>query len=106
MLCMPDLSAGQQKRLADLRERNQRAAVERRAELRLATMDLRRLMRDGSADQAEIDAQIDRIAGMRAELRKARAATMLEMRSVLTPEQLERWRSDRMGMWDGEVGPE
>ncbi len=92
-----DLSPEQRERVADIREREQRKAIGIRAEISMAKLDLRKLTREEHPDGRRIDAQIDRIAGLRAGLRKAQVAAMLEMRSLLTPEQLRKWRGMRMG---------
>jgi Spy/CpxP family protein refolding chaperone len=92
-----DLTAEQQKKLADIRERQERLAVQAQADLRLATMDLQKLMRADTPDQAKIDAQIDRVAQLRAQMQKSRTATLLEVRAMLTPEQLKKWYEATMG---------
>ncbi|MBI5709191.1 MAG: periplasmic heavy metal sensor [Candidatus Eisenbacteria bacterium] len=97
MLRALDLSPEQREKVADIREREQRKAIGIRAELATAMLDMRKLMREEHPDGRRIDAQIDRIAGLKAGLRKAQVAAMLEMRSLLTPEQLRKWRGMRMG---------
>ena len=97
------LSDDQKSKLEDVHYRQQKKAIGMRADLRLATLDLHRLMRAESPDQRAIDVQIDRIAGMRAGLQKARVASMLETRALLTPEQRKLWRDHhgRAGMRRG-----
>jgi len=87
-----DLSDAQRSRLATIRDRQQRKAIQARADLAIARLDLRALLRADNPQGGAIDAQIDRIARMRAELAKSRVAAMLEGRSVLTPEQREQLR--------------
>ncbi len=86
------LTDDQKAKLEDVHYRHQKKAIEMRADLRLATLDLHRLMRAESPDQRAINAQIDRIASMRAGLQKAGVASMLETRTLLTPEQRKLWR--------------
>lgn len=97
MLRALDLSPEQREKVGDIREREQRKAIGIRAEIATAMLDMRKLMREEHPDGRRIDAQIDRIAGLRAGLRKAQVAAMLEMRSLLSPEQLRKWRGGRMG---------
>ena len=60
------------------------------ADLRIATMDLQQLMRAETPDRAKIDAQIDRLAQLRAGMQKSRTATAARGARVLTPEQLKK----------------
>ena len=82
-----NLSDDQKTRLADIHDRQERAAVPIRADLRIASLDMRKLMRADKPDQRAIDAQIDRMASLRASLRKSHVAGLLEARAVLTPAQ-------------------
>lgn len=90
-----DLTREQRDRLADLRDKQARVAIRARADLATAGLDMRRLMRAENPDRAAINRQIDRMAQLRAEMAKARIAGMLDMRSVLTPEQREKLRGHR-----------
>jgi len=90
-----DLSKEQRERIADLREKQERSSIRLRADLQTARLDMRRLMRADRADRMAINRQIDRIAQLRAEMEKARVGTMLDVRGMLTPEQLERAREPR-----------
>jgi len=91
-----DLTREQRDKLAELRERRQRAAIRGRADLETAGLDLRKLLRAENPDRAAIGRQIDRIAMMRAEMQKGRVNAMLDMRAVLTPDQREKMRGERM----------
>ncbi len=86
------LTADQRQKLEEVRDRQMRKAIRARADLQIAKLDLRALMRSESPDGRAIDAQIDKIAGLRASLRKSQVAAMLEARAVLTPEQPKQWR--------------
>ncbi|HEY6866059.1 MAG TPA: Spy/CpxP family protein refolding chaperone [Candidatus Eisenbacteria bacterium] len=88
-----DLSKEQRDKIAELRDKQQRSTIRARADLQTARLDLRRLIRADKPDRAAIDRQIDRMAQIRSEMQKSRVAMMLDMRSVLTPEQLEKARS-------------
>jgi Spy/CpxP family protein refolding chaperone len=88
-----DLTADQQKKVATIHERMQRQMIQQQADLRIAMLDLRQLVHAATPDQAKIEAQIDRIAGVRVGMAKAHIATLLEVRSLLTPEQLKKWQA-------------
>ena len=90
-----DLSKEQRDKIADLREKQERGAIRMRADLQTARLDMRRMMRADKADRMAINRQIDRIAQLCAEMAKARVGTMLDIRGLLTPEQLERVRARR-----------
>lgn len=97
-----DLSEQQRDKLADVHDRQQRKAIQAEADLRLARLDLAKLMRADKPDQRAIDAQIDRMAALRAGLQKSRVAAMLELRAMLTPEQQKKLREGRD---EGDGGP-
>jgi Spy/CpxP family protein refolding chaperone len=99
-----NLSDDQRTKLADIRDRQTRAAIPIRSDLEIAGLDLRKLMRAEKPDQKAIDAQIDKMAGLRARLQKSRVASMLEARAVLTPEQQKTLRESRPGMGRGMHG--
>ena len=100
-----NLTDTQKERLADIRDRHARAAIPIQGDLRIASLDLRKLMRADKPDQRAIDAQIDRMASLRASLQKARVAGQLEARAVLTPAQQKIMREGRGGrMGPGRMG--
>jgi Spy/CpxP family protein refolding chaperone len=92
-----DLTAEQQRKVTDIHERMQRKHIQADADLRLAQMDLHKLVRAESPDRAKIEAQIDRIARLEADMHKARVGTQLEVRSLLTPEQLKKLQAGPAG---------
>ena len=87
-----DLTAEQREKMKASHERQERKAIQARADIQLARLDLRKLMEADKPDSKAIEAQIDRIAGLRAGLEKSRMATMLEFRASLTPEQQKKLR--------------
>ena len=93
-----DLTDDQKTKLADIHDRQARAAIPVQGDLRIASLDLRKLMRADKPDQRAIDAQIDRVAALRATLHKARVASMLAARAVLTPAQQKLMKEHRGGM--------
>ena len=100
-----DLTDAQKTKLADIRDRQMRKGIQASADLKIAGLDLRKLITADKPDQRAIDAQVDRISTMRASLQKSRIAAMLEMRSVLTDEQRKKLKELRgaggMGMGHG-----
>jgi len=91
------LSDTQRQRLRDLRDAHQRQAIEQRAQLALARLDLQKLMRADRPDQEAVNAQIDRIARLRAEQMKSAFELRLRAQSVLTDEQLRQLKSSAPG---------
>lgn len=96
-LAMLDLTEAQRTKLAEIRERQQRKAIQSRADLQFAQLDLRKLMRAESPSVTAINAQIDRLSRLRADAQKGRVAAFLEARSVLTPEQRKQLREPGPG---------
>ena len=91
-----DLTDAQKTKIADIRDRQMRKGIQQQADLRIASLDLGKLMRADKPDQRAIDSQIDKMATMRASLQKARIGAMLEMRSVLTDDQRQKLKDLRM----------
>jgi len=109
-----NLSDDQRKRLADIRDRRAREAIPIQSDLKVAHLDMRKLMRADKPDLRAIEAQIDRVSALRARLEKLHVAGHLEARAVLTPAQQKilREQGGRMHMgWmgghrmDGGPGP-
>jgi len=105
-LAMLDLSEAQRDRMHTIREAQQRKGIQMRADLQLARLDMAKLMRADKPDQAALNAQIDRLARLRADAAKARLSGHLEMRSVLTAEQIKKLheRGPMMERMDGKPG--
>lgn len=93
-----NLTDEQRTKLADIHDRSARAAIPIQGDLKIAGLDLRKLVRADKPDQRAIDAQIDKMAGLRAKLQKSRVASMLEARAVLTPAQQKTLRDAHTGM--------
>ena len=98
-----DLSDAQREKLAAIHDRQRRKAIPVRAGIETAMLDLHQLLRVDDPDQGAIDRQIDEVAGLRADLRKAQLASLLEARSVLTAEQRKKLRGHFPGL--GFMGP-
>jgi len=95
-----DLTESQRDRIREIRDTQARKAVQRRADTQLARMDLGKLMRADNPNTSAVNAQIDKLARMRAEGMKAGFATRMQSRAVLTPEQRKKLGEShgRMGM--------
>ena len=90
-----NLSDEQKKKIEAITDRQRRDGIKARADLELAGLDLRKLMRADAPDRSAINSQIDKVTSMRGTLRKAQVAAMLDMRAVLTPDQLKKWNDAR-----------
>ena len=98
------LSDAQREKLRDIHEGSMRGNIQARADIRIAQMDLHRLLREDHVDRGAVDAQIDRIARLRTQRSHARMAAMLDARDVLTSEQRAKARELRVHGGDGERG--
>jgi len=88
-----DLTDAQRDKLRDIHEAAARKSVQRRADLQLAHMDLRKLMRAEAPSASAVNAQIDKVSKLQAEGMKAHFDTFMQARAVLTPEQQKKLRS-------------
>jgi len=95
MFAALDLTDAQREKLADLHERQQRKAIQARADMQLARMDLRKLMQADAPSATAIHAQIDRLTRLQSDMRKSRVSTYLEARALLTPEQQKQLKEQR-----------
>ena len=92
-LAQLDLTEAQRTKLRDLHEAHARRAIQRRADMQLARMDLHKLLRADKPDAGAVNAQIDKLARMNAEGQKAAFEVRMQARAVLTPEQIKKLRS-------------
>jgi Spy/CpxP family protein refolding chaperone len=77
------LSEEQRQRLEELQDAEARKVIRVEADLRLAELDLRRLVSGARPDLRAIGEQVDRMADLRAEIMKARLTTRVRMREIL-----------------------
>ncbi|HKQ57465.1 MAG TPA: Spy/CpxP family protein refolding chaperone [Candidatus Eisenbacteria bacterium] len=96
-----NLTDDQESRIADIRDRHERSAIPIQSDLRIASLDLRKLMRADRPDERAILAQIDKLSDLRGSLQKNRVSSMLEARSVLTPAQQKLMRESGGGFMGG-----
>ena len=74
-------------KLEDVLAKNRQPLEDLEADVKKKRAALDALLNDDRSSEATILAQVDRIEEARAKLGKARVALLLEMRSLLTPEQ-------------------
>ena len=86
------LTPQQKTKLMDIHERWQRLAIQKQADTRIAMLDLQKLVCSEKPEKVRIDAAIDKVARLRAELAKSCIGARLEACSLLTPEQLKECR--------------
>jgi Spy/CpxP family protein refolding chaperone len=96
-----NLTDDQKSRIADIRDRHERSAIPVQSDLKVASLDLRKLMRADRPDERAIHAQIDKISDLRGSLQKNRVSSMLEARSVLTAAQQKIMRESGGGFMGG-----
>ena len=89
------LSDSQRKSMDDVYQQHRVALVDLHGTLEKAELAMEPLMRADQPDESKILAQIDAIAQSRAELEKANARMLLDIRRQLTPEQWKQIQADR-----------
>lgn len=100
LLAMGDeigLTDQQRDQLKQLQLDHKIETIDRRAELKKAQVRLRALMREENADGGEVERAIDEVAGLRADLQKARYAHRKQIHAVLTEEQIDKIKELRQG---------
>ncbi len=106
-----NLTDAQRQKLRDLHEAQARKAVQRRADMQLARMDLHKLMREDKPNTASVNMQIEKLARLHAEGLKSMFDTQLQAKALLTPEQLKQLKDGpgasrmRHDMGDSEAAP-
>ncbi len=92
MMAKLDLSDAQRTRMRELHVAAKRKSIQAGADLQLAKLDLHQLMQQDKPQRSAIDAQIDKLARLKADQHKARVGTMLEAKALLTPEQQKKMK--------------
>jgi Spy/CpxP family protein refolding chaperone len=91
------LTDPQRNRIEEIRSRQMHYGIEQRAKIAEARLGLMELMRDDHADRAKLERQADEIVRLRSQLDRARIQMLLDMRSVLTPDQRKQLRDELQG---------
>lgn len=86
------LSDAQRTKLEALRDGERRRAIRSDAEVRLAEMDLVKLVESDKPDATAIHQAIEHLMTLRTEQLKGRAEAVVAMRALLTPEQRAKLR--------------
>lgn len=95
-----DLTPEQEKALADFRKARADESKAFRDEMEKLRAERRELVKDPKANQAKLDALIDKTWKMRAEREKRGLRNRQEMDKIFTPEQLEKMRAFRGRLGD------
>lgn len=93
------LNPQQVEALQKLRTDSARAAIQRRADLQIAGLDLMTLRRADPVDMAKVEAKIRDIEKMRADGKIARLRTDEQGKAQLTPDQRAKLKSLMMARW-------
>src|SRR5580658_251584 len=111
------LTDSQRKSMDDIYQQHRLTLVDLHATLEKAELAMEPMMREDQPDEGKILSQIDRVAQARAELEKANARMLLDLRKQLTPEQWKQIQTERAarreahgadgagGKWRGRGGP-
>lgn len=103
-----DLTDQQKTKIEAVHERAQRKNIQSRADLQVAQLDLRKLLRAENPDRRAIESQIDRVSALQAGMQKANLGVMFETRALLTEaqkKQLQEMRGQRMRHGDVDEKP-
>ncbi|MFI5372589.1 MAG: Spy/CpxP family protein refolding chaperone [Candidatus Eisenbacteria bacterium] len=99
-----ELTDAQRDKIHGIFETQMRRGIQERADIQIATLDLRKLMHADTPNRGAIDSQVDKLARMRATLAKERIGAMLDAHAVLTPEQRQKLEKLRGQGWGGRHG--
>jgi Spy/CpxP family protein refolding chaperone len=103
-----DLTDEQKTKIEAIHERAQRKNIQSRADLQVAQLDLRKLLRAENPDRRAIESQIDRVSALQVGMHKANLGVMFETRALLTEaqkKQLQEMRGQRMRHGDAGEKP-
>jgi Spy/CpxP family protein refolding chaperone len=95
------LTDGQRKAMDDIYQQHRLTLVDLHATLDKEELTLEPMIKADQPDENKILAQIDKVAQARAELEKANARMLLDIRQQLTPEQWKTLRADREARHSG-----
>lgn len=98
-----DLTDAQRDKMRDIHEGMMRKNIQRQADSKLAMMDLHKAMSADNPSASTVNAQIDKVAKLKADGMKAHFDAMMQAKAVLTPEQWKKLHSH--GPMGGPGGP-
>jgi protein CpxP len=99
------LTETQRKSMDDIYQQHRLTLVDLHATLEKAELAMEPMMQEDQPDEGKILSQIDRVAQARAELEKANARMLFDLRKQLTPEQWKQVQADRAARRAGQ-GPQ
>ena len=104
MLEQLELTNEQETKVRSLVREHMKQAIRARADIEVKRLDLRDLLDAESVDLSQVKTLLQSLASQRVELHVAHITLMQEMRTLLTPEQQEKFRSMRHQMRHGDGG--
>jgi Spy/CpxP family protein refolding chaperone len=84
------VSEAQKEEISDLLTTHHKDMITKRAEKEIAEVDLRKLLQDENPDLDMVEDQIRKIANLEAQMRFSQIKTHVDVKNVLTEEQLEK----------------
>ncbi|RMH72222.1 MAG: periplasmic heavy metal sensor [Gemmatimonadetes bacterium] len=103
-----DLSEEQVANLRDLMVDHQKQEIELRSQIEVARLELEELMVADKPNKTAALKKVEEIGNFQTEIRKLDVGFRIEMKTILTPEQLEKWdqmRADRPRRGRHGLGP-
>ena len=86
-----NLTAEQWTRVREIHQNTQKQVIPKQAEVRVAEIELCQLMQAATPNMSQIDAKIAEISTKRADVQKLHVRALIQVRGVLTPEQLQKF---------------
>jgi Spy/CpxP family protein refolding chaperone len=99
------LTADQTKKMDDIFQQSRLQLIDLKANVEKQQVMLEPMLSANPLDVAKASVQIDKVAQARADLEKANAKMLLNIRGVLTADQWTRLRDHRFGAPDGQAAP-
>ncbi|KPL02839.1 MAG: hypothetical protein AMJ90_04630 [candidate division Zixibacteria bacterium SM23_73_2] len=85
-----ELTYQQKEKMRDLRTDSQKERIKLKADLKIARLELKDLMREEKPVRREIYRKIEEMGDLKVKLQKSRVDQRLAMKEILTPEQLDK----------------
>jgi Spy/CpxP family protein refolding chaperone len=95
------LNENQKEAIRDIRSKAMKDAISKRAEVRIARLELRELLAKDPVDMQVVSGKLKEIASLEMELRLSRIKAMEDIRAQLTPEQKKKFREN---LWENRGG--
>jgi len=91
-----NLSAEQKEKIRSLTLEGRKDEIRLKSDLRIAQLELRELMQNDKLDKSSINRKVEEIGDLRTKLQKVKVERKMELREILTKEQLQSLRERRM----------